>query len=128
MTILVSNELDRRLQQHLKAPEAGTEVVHEGASSAYRQLEPATYTKRKHDIARPFIFHASNLSPKKDPRTFLKSFSQLMKKEFALDLAIAGGRWTYEHAKSMIEELIHAPSVIRKRGGTCSRCGCIHGG
>ena len=109
--IVVSNDLKRRLAQHLKAPETKTEVVHEGVSSAYKPLKNVTHIREKYHISRPFIFHVSNLSPKKNPQALLKTFNQLIKKGLDLELVIAGARWTSRYVKSTIEKLNLAPKI-----------------
>lgn len=109
--IMVSNDLRRRLVQHLKVPETKIKVVHEGVSSAYKPLKNASRIKQKHHISRPFIFHVSNLSPKKNPKTLLKAFSQLVKKGFDLELVIAGAKWTSRYVKRMIEKFNLASNV-----------------
>lgn len=102
--IVVSNDLKRRLVQHLKVPETKMKVVYEGVNSAYKPLKNLTHIKQKYHISRPFIFHASNLSPKKNPQTLLKVFSQLVKKGFDLELVIAGARWASRYVKNTIEK------------------------
>jgi len=102
--IAVSDDLKRRLKQHLKVLETRMKVVHEGVSSAYRPLRNANQIKEKYRISRPFILHVSNLSPKKNPKALLNAFNRLAKKGFDLELVIAGARWTSRYVESIIEK------------------------
>jgi glycosyltransferase involved in cell wall biosynthesis len=109
--IAVSNDLRNRLVQFLKLPESKIEVVHEGVSSIYKPIHDSGSIKEKYSISRPFVFHVSNLSPKKNPKILLKTFGEVIKKNFDLDLVIAGARWTNKHVKSMIKKLDLASNV-----------------
>jgi len=102
--IMVSNDLKRRLVQHLKVSETKIRVVHEGVSSKYMPIKNVSHIKEKYHISRPFIFHVSHLRAKKNPQTLLKAFTQLIEKNFNLELVIAGARWTNKHVRSMIEK------------------------
>jgi glycosyltransferase involved in cell wall biosynthesis len=102
MIIAVSYDLKRRLVKFLKIPSSKVKVIHEGVSPLYRQLPDAGYVKKKYSISLPFIFHVSNLSPKKNPQTLFKTFSELINDGFDLQLVIAGARWSNIDVNSII--------------------------
>jgi glycosyltransferase involved in cell wall biosynthesis len=103
MIIAVSYDLKRRLVKFLKIPDSKVKVIHEGVSSIYKPLPNASYVKKKYSISLPFIFHVSNLSPKKNPQTLFKTFSELIKDGFDLQLVIAGARWSNTGISSIID-------------------------
>jgi glycosyltransferase involved in cell wall biosynthesis len=109
MLIAVSYDLKRRLVKFLRIPDSKVKVIHEGISPLYRQLPDASYVKEKYAISRPFIFHVSNLSPKKNPQTLLKTFSELIKDGYDLQLVIAGARWSNKSVNN-----IHNPELTRR--------------
>ena len=110
MLIAVSYDLKRRLLKFLKIPNSKVQVIHEGISPLYRQLPDAGYVKKKYSISRPFIFHVSNLSPKKNPQTLLKTFNELIKDGYDLQLVIAGARWSNRD----IKKIIHSPELTHR--------------
>lgn len=109
--ITVSNNLRHRLIQFLKVTESKIRVIYEGVSSEYKPLKKASHIKEKYRIPRPFIFHLSNLSAKKNPQTLFKAFSQLLEKDFDLELVIAGARWSNKLIRSMIEKIDFASNI-----------------
>lgn len=102
--IMVSNDLRLRLAPHLQVSETKIGVVYEGVNSKYRPIKNVSYIKEKYNIHHPFIFHVSNLHPRKNPRTLIKAFSQL-EKNFDLELVIAGAKWNNGNVRSLIEKL-----------------------
>jgi glycosyltransferase involved in cell wall biosynthesis len=100
--IAVSYDLKRRLVKFLKIPDSKIKVIHEGVSPLYKQLPDASYVKKKYSISLPFIFHVSNLSPKKNPQTLFKTFNELINDGFDLQLVIAGARWSNIDVNSII--------------------------
>ena len=103
--ISVSNDLKKRLIQHLRIPESKIKVIHEGVSPAYKPLKNVSHVLEKYGIVRPFILHVSNLAPKKNPYTLFKAFSLLVKQKLNVDLVIAGGRWDNMHITNIIKRL-----------------------
>lgn len=109
--IMVSHNLKERLIPHLKIPDVKIKVIHEGVSPIYKPLKNASYIKKKYNISRPFIFHVSNLSLKKNPITLFKTFKNLIEKGYNLELVIAGARWKKNYIKRMIENFGIASKV-----------------
>ncbi len=103
--ISVSNDLKKRLIQHLRIPESKIKVIHEGVSPAYKPLKNVSHVLEKYGIVRHFILHVSNLAPKKNPYTLFKAFSLLVKQKLNVDLVIAGGRWDNIHITNIIKML-----------------------
>jgi glycosyltransferase involved in cell wall biosynthesis len=105
MIIAVSYDLKRRLVNFLKIPESKVKVIHEGVSSIYRPMPNVNYVKKKYSITLPYVLHISNLSPKKNPQTLLKTFSEVVKDGFDMQLVIAGARWNNRGVNDITKKL-----------------------
>ena len=105
MIIAVSYDLKHRLVKFLKIPESKVKVIHEGVSSIYRPMPNVSYIKKKYSISLPYILHISNLSPKKNPQILLKTFGEVIKDGFDMQLVIAGARWNNRSVNSIIARL-----------------------
>jgi glycosyltransferase involved in cell wall biosynthesis len=105
MIIAVSYNLKHRLVKFLKIPDSKIKVIHEGIAPLYRKSPNTSYVKKKYSISSPFIFHVSNLSPKKNPQTLLKTFSELIKDGYDLQMVIAGARWSNTKVNGIINNI-----------------------
>jgi len=94
--IAVSNSVKNTLVSHLKCPKEKIKVIYEGIDHSLfyiRTLEEINEIKLKYGIDKPYIYHISAYSKRKNPNALFESFKRVKEEINEVKLVIAGKGW-----------------------------------
>ena len=106
--IATSNSAKRSLVKYAKIPEHKTKVIYNGVDfDKFKPMndEELESFRKKHEIDYPYILHASNYHPIKNPVILVKTFYECKKRGINHKLVIVGARWERSAIMEMIETL-----------------------
>lgn len=112
--IAVSQATARDLVDLVGAPEDRIHVVYEAADPTFAPMprqEAADHVRASHGVVGPYVLFVGTLEPRKNLPTLLRAFS-LVRREFPLQLVIAGGRgWLADDVFETVQDLALAEGV-----------------
>jgi glycosyltransferase involved in cell wall biosynthesis len=115
----VSETTKRFIVDTYRVPAERIDVIYNAVDPAFRRLPPAEREHSRFAEMRPFVFHLSKFSERKNPWTILDAFAELAAEERDLTLVLAGAGWDNEQVRrrlrdSGIEKQVVFPGFVEK--------------
>jgi glycosyltransferase involved in cell wall biosynthesis len=115
----VSETTKRFIVNTYRVPAERIDVIYNAVDPAFRRLPPAEREHSRFAEMRPFVFHLSKFSERKNPWTILDAFAELAAEERDLTLVLAGAGWDNEQVRrrlrdSGIETQVVFPGFVEK--------------
>jgi glycosyltransferase involved in cell wall biosynthesis len=105
--LTVSEKTKRYLVEHFNVRDERVVVAYNGIGGKYRKYEASEITApERFGVSRPFVFHISRFSERKNPWVLLEAFSRFVSKTgSAHALVCAGNGWDSAAVRKRAEEL-----------------------